>query len=128
MEGLNARFDVVRLTFQSDDVGGAVETGTFIARNVPGRLDVSMPSQQSLEQGLETTVIGNFILRPRPGTLTILERDQLILVRPIDHINFNQYWRIEGEVVSSSMHAKDRNQFLRMRGTRIERTRTEVLQ
>jgi len=127
MHGLNVRFDVIRVGFMDDDVGGAVETGTVVGSSIPGRIDVKLPSQLSLEQGLEAPLIADVILRPMPGTLTIRERDQLLLVSPVGHVNYNQRWRIEGEVVSSSMHAKDRGHFLRFRATRVERTRTEAL-
>ena len=127
MEGLNVRFDIIRLSYFDDDVGGAVESGTTVASTIPGRIDLIQPSQQSLEVGLEVPIMADIFLRPRPGTLTIFENDQVLLVWPADHPNYNQRFRVEGEVRSSSMHPKNRNQFLRVRGTRVERTRTEAL-
>jgi hypothetical protein len=127
MEGLNVRFDIYRLSYIDDDVGGAVETGTVVASNIPGRISVMAPSQQSLEMGFETPLVADIYLRPRPGTLTINENDQILLIAPVDHINYNQRFRIEGEAQSSSMHAKNRNQFIKLRCSRIDRTRTESL-
>lgn len=127
MHGLNVRFDVIRLSFIDDAGGGAVETGTVVASSVPGRIDVKLPSQLSLEQGLETPVVADVILRPRPRTLTVRARDQILLVSPASHVNYNERFRVEGEVVSTSMHALDRLHFLRFRASRIEETRTEVL-
>ncbi len=127
MQGLNVRFDIIRLSYIDDDVGGSVETGTVVASSIPGRISVLAPSVQSLEMGIETPAIADIFLRPRPGTLTITENDQVLLVSPLDHVNYNQRWRIAGEVVSSSMHSKDRNQFIKLRGTRIDSTRTESL-
>ncbi len=127
MQGLNVKFDIIRLSYFDDDVGGAVESGTTVASSVPGRIDLIQPSQQSLEVGLEVPIMADFFIRPRPGTLTIFPNDQILLVSPVDHPNYNQRFRVEGEVRSSSMHSKNRNQFLRVRGTRVERTRTEAL-
>jgi hypothetical protein len=127
MEGLNVRFNVIRMAFQDDDVGGAVETGTVVATNQRGRLDLLLPTQLSLEQGLETPLMADVILRPMPRTLIVKERDQVLLVAPTAHANYNQTWRVEGQVVPTSMHALDRNHFLRFRATRIEENRTEAL-
>ncbi len=127
MEGLNVKFDIYRLSYIDDDVGGAVETGTVVASNIPGRISILAPTQQSLEMGIETPLIADIFLRPRPGTLTINENDQVLLVSPVDHINYNQRWRIQGEVMSSAMHAKNRNQAIKLRVSRIDRTRTESL-
>jgi hypothetical protein len=127
MQGLNVRFDIVRLSYIDDDVGGAVETGTFVARSVPGRIHVLPPSTQSLEAGIESPAIADIFMRPRPGTLTIAANDQIVLVSPLNHVNYNQRWRIEGQVRSASMHAMDRNQVYRLRVTRIDTTRTESL-
>ncbi len=127
MEGLNVRFDIYRLSHIDDDVGGAVETGTVVASNIPGRIALLAPSQQSLEMGIETPLIADIFLRPRPGTLTINENDQVLLVAPVDHVNYNQRWRIQGEAMSSSMHSKNRNQSIKLRVSRIDRTRTESL-
>ena len=127
MQGLNVRFDIVRLSYIDDDTGGGVETGTFVARSVPGRIHVLPPSTQSLEMGIESPAIADIFVRPRPGTLTINANDQIVLVLPVSHINFNQRWRIEGQVRSASMHANDRNQVYKLRVTRIDTTRTESL-
>jgi hypothetical protein len=127
MEGLNVRFDIIRLSYFDDDVGGAVESGTTVASAIPGRINLIQPTQQSLEVGLEVPIMADVFIRPKPGTLTIFENDQVLLVSPADHPNFNQRFRVEGEVQSSSMHPKNRNQFLRLRATRVEQTRTEEL-
>ncbi len=127
MQGLNVRFDIIRLSYIDDDIGGAVETGTFVARSVPGRIQVLPPSTQTLEVGIESPTIADIFLRPRPGTLTINANDQIVLVLPLNHINFDQRWRIEGQIRSSSMHSMDRNQVYKLRATRIDTTRTEVL-
>jgi len=127
MEGLNVRFDIVRMSFIDDDVGGSVETGTVVASNVRGRIDLLLPTQIGLEQGLEKTMIADVILRPLPGSLIVKERDQILLVSPVSHIHYNDRWRVEGEVTSTSMHAKDRNHFLRFRASRIQENRTEAL-
>ena len=78
MQHLPVVFDVHRITFIDDDVGGAVETGTFLARSVAGNLSVMGPSQLSLEQGLEVPALADIFLRnvsrlmsPRSRTMTM---------------------------------------------------------
>jgi hypothetical protein len=128
MEGLVVLFDVWRITFQDDAVGGANATGTVIAESIRGQMDVKLPSQQSLEQGLEAPRIADVLLRPQPGTLTILERDLLEIKGPADQPHINTQWRVVGVQEPTGMHPKNRQRFLKLRITRVDRTRTEALQ
>jgi hypothetical protein len=128
MQHLVVKFDVIQVNFVDDAVGGSVETGTVVARTVPGHMDVKLPSQMALESGLETPVIADVLLRPMPGTLdsSLRERDQLEVVGPADHPHINERFRVEG-IQQPPMHPKNRNRFIKMRATRIRRTRNEAL-
>lgn len=131
MQNLNMRFDLVQVSFIDDAVGGSVETGTVVARSIPGVLDIDVPTQAALEQGLEVSRVGTICLRPLPGSLTgvIRERDQLVVVAPSDHPEINQFWRVEGaDETAGPMHPKNRKRFINIKATRVERTRVEVLQ
>lgn len=101
-------------------------TGTVIASSVRGHLNVLNPSQMSLEQGLEVSRLADVLLRPRAGSLTIFERDQLQIVGPAGHPNLNEYWRVEN-VQQSPMHPKNRKRFMRLKVSRVDRDRRESL-
>lgn len=126
MQHLTVVFDIWRITFNDDVGGGAVETGTYLARGVAGNLSVKGPSQMSLEQGLEVPALADIFLRPRPGSIVIQERDQLQVVGPPGHPNLNEYWRIEA-VDTPPMHPANRKSFFSIKASRVDRTRTEVL-
>ena len=124
MQHLVTRFDIYRITFTDDVVGGAAETSTLVYGNIRGTLLIRPPSQLLLEQGLETPRVADVIIRPRPGTATLYERDQLLVIGPAGHPNINERWRIES-VQQPDMHPKNRLTFFKLRCTRIDRTRTE---
>lgn len=128
MQGLVVVFDVVRMTWTDDDVGGAVQTGTVVGESIQGMLNVLAPTRIALEQGLETPRIADVLLRPRAGALTILESDQLQIVGPTGQPNLNEFWRVESVQEPTGMHPKNRKRFLRLRITRVDRTRTNALQ
>lgn len=123
MQTLLSKFDVHRITFIDDAVGGATETGTVVASSVPGHIHVRQPSQIMLEQGLETPTICDVFLRPIPGTLLIYERDQIEVVHPPDHPQLGIRWRVEG-VQEPDMHPRDRRRFIKVRCTRVKRSRS----
>jgi len=126
MQNLHMKFTIYRVSFIDDEVGGAVETGTVLASNIRGYMDIRPPSQLMLEQGLETPRIADIFLRPRPGSLVLYERDQIEVTGPADHPNINERWRIEA-VLNSPQHPKDRKRFIKVRTTRVDRTRTREI-
>jgi len=124
MQHLVTKFDVYRITFADDSVGGAEATSSLTYKNIRGTMLIRPPSQLLLEQGLETPRVADVIIRPRPGTATLYERDQLLVTGPPGHPNLNERWRIES-VQQPDMHPKNRRTFFKLRCTRIDRTRTE---
>lgn len=97
--GLHMKVNVIQINYSSDDtIGGAVTTGTTVYSNMPAVLTLRRPSQQSLEQGLETDQIYDFTCSPRfyRAQVTINERDEILVTGPIDHILYNLRFRVTG--------------------------------
>lgn len=121
-EHLVVVFDLHRITWQDDAGGGAVETGTVLASNLRGHINVLNPSQLSLEQGLERVAIADVILRSCPPQVVIRESDQLQIVGPSYHPYFGERWDVTG-VSDPPVHPANRRGFRKFRVRRIERTR-----
>lgn len=126
MQGLTVVFDLHRITWQDDDVGGAVQTGTVLGSNLRGIINVRNPSQLALEQGLETPVLADVIIRGCPPSITIIESDQVEIVAPSNHPFFGERWRVEG-VSNTPMHPSNRRTFVKLLVSRAERSRSEAL-
>lgn len=93
--GLNIKIDVWTMGQADDDVvGGAVYTGTVSYHDVPARLILRRPSQILIEQGMETTKIGDLMIQGRD--VTIQERDEIQIVWPLDHPFIDDRFRVEG--------------------------------
>src|SRR3990167_7320699 len=122
-EHLVVVFDLIRITWQDDSDGGGVETGTVLARNLRGHINVLNPSQLSLEQGLERVALADVILRGCPPQVVILESDQLEIVAPVYHPYFGERWDVMG-VSDPPTHPANRSGFRAFRVRRVERTRT----
>mgnify|MGYP001575988415 CR=1 FL=1 len=121
-EHLVVVFELIRIAWQDDVGGGGVETGTVMTSGLRGHINVLNPSQMSLEQGLETPVIADVILRGVPPQITIRESDQLRLIAPSYHPFINERWEVVG-VTDPPMHPANRRGFRKFRVERIERTR-----
>ena len=115
-------FDLIRITWRDDAGGGAVETGTTLARNLMGHINVLGPSQLSLEQGLEVPVLADVIVRGCPPQVTLRESDQFLVVAPDYHPFIDERWEIMG-VTDPPVHPANRSGFRSFRVRRIERTR-----
>jgi hypothetical protein len=79
--GLNMVVKIWRYTFSAmgdDDVGGAQPTGTVLYDAVPARKITRMP---------------DMVL---PMTLTIKERDEIQIVAPSNHRDYNKHFKIIG--------------------------------
>lgn len=96
--GLNLIVKIWRYSFSAmgdDDVGGAQPTGTVLYDAVPARKITRMPDMVFMEQGLETERISQYMLWPM--TLAIKERDELQIVAPSNHRDYNKHFKIIGE-------------------------------
>lgn len=93
--GLNLQINVWRMTVDTDDsVGGAVATGTVTNYLLDAAITARRPSQGFLEQGLETDAI--YDLTTRYQGLTLYERDEIEVMRPLDHPLYGLRFRVMG--------------------------------
>jgi hypothetical protein len=97
--GLNLLVNIRRQSQADDDsVGGANVTGTFVYELIPASIRQNMPSDAQRIQGLESQVTYNFTVQGmRGGTLiTLYEKDEVVVMQPINHPYANQTFRITG--------------------------------
>ena len=120
--GLNTRVRIWRM-FQDDDdiVGGSMLTGTVQFDNILARVEANPEDQLLLQQGLETVKTFNALVVP--GTLNIMERDELEITRPVYHPYYAVRFRIVG-VQRSSMDNYNPNVYTRLSMTRVVTSHT----
>jgi hypothetical protein len=94
-----------------DSVGGARVSGTAIHDYVRARIEANPEEQILVQQGLETPRTFNALIVP--GTLDIRERDELEIVKPVDHVYYGQRFRIIG-IQFSSMDGSNPNNYARL--------------
>ena len=75
-----------------DDVGGAIHTGTAGIVSIPATVEYLKPSLLLLEQGAETKRMARVVVQP--GSLTIVERDELEIVGPPGHEDLGRFFRV----------------------------------
>ena len=110
--GMNCRVRIWRMEQQPDDVvGGSILTGTVQFDNVMARVEANPEDQLLLQQGLETVKTFNALVVP--GTLDIMERDELEITRPVYHPYYAVRFRIVG-VQRSSMDNYNPNVYTRL--------------
>lgn len=93
--GYNLQFSVIRnenLADSDDVVGGAQITGSLVYSDVPGFLQMGLPDQVFLAQGLETNKM--FRLTVGRPDLDIRERDYIVVTSPPNHKYYNQNLRV----------------------------------
>ena len=110
--GMNTRVRIWRM-FQEDDdiVGGSIITGSVQYDNLLARIEANPEDQLLLQQGLETTKTFNALVIP--GTLDILERDELEITKPVHHPYYAVRFRITS-VQRSSMDSYNPNVYTRL--------------
>ena len=82
--GLNLQGNIIKFTYQDDDQGGAVPSGTVTYSPVFSRISSMKPTQALLEQGLITPEIYSAILSyaPPTGTFFVDQNDQYEVTWP----------------------------------------------
>ena len=91
--GLNTRIQIWRMKEMTDDyVGGASISGTVVHQNLMCRMQEQEEEQMFLQQGLETTKIFRFVVKP--GGRDIRERDEAEITEPFDHVFYGDRFRI----------------------------------
>lgn len=120
MAGYNIRVTVWSITNDTldDRVGGALMTGTAIYRDVQARLEQEPANQLLLQQGLET--LHTYRMMIIPGTLTIHERYEVEITKPVDHHYYGQRFRVMG-VMYSSHNPRDPRNYIMLNLTRSDR-------
>jgi len=118
--GLNTRVRIWRMDDIDDDiVGGARISGTVAYDYVRARIEANKEEQILLQQGLENpNKTYNALIVP--GNLDIRERDELEVMKPVDHIYYGKRFRIVG-IQFSSMDGSNPNNYTRLALTRSER-------
>ena len=120
---LNIRVDIIRMDYNTDEVGGAVETGTVVYKNISARQDFYTPKWTSQPAGIETAKTYTFIIRP--PSMIIFPEDVIQIVFPSNHNDFMKRFRIRG-VQYQSIHPSDHRGFIDCTCTRIEFSRSNV--
>jgi len=110
--GFVTRVRIWRFTHDPDDVvGGAQITGSVLHENVRARIEQNPEDQLLLQQGLETQKTFNALVVP--GTLDIVERDELQVIAPTHHPYYADRFRITS-VQRSSMDVYNPNNYIRL--------------
>lgn len=117
--GMNVGFKVYRISTPSDDyAGGAQTSGSVLYDYINARFEQQPVTQVFLEQGLEVNHL--YKVTTIPGTMDIRERDELELIRPTDHWEYGNFFRIV-DVHHANHNPRDPKNYLMLTLTRSER-------
>lgn len=98
--GLNCKVRVWRRVPGTDDAGGgAMITGSVAYQDVLARYTPRRPAFLLLAQGIETPRMAYF--RMVPGTMNILETDEIEITDPVSHAMFGARHRVMGVTLPS---------------------------
>jgi hypothetical protein len=93
--GLNCKVKVWRRIPGTDDAGGgAMITGSVAYQDVLARYTARRPLLMLLAQGIETPRMAYF--RLVPGTMNILENDEIEITDPVAHAMYGAHHRVVG--------------------------------
>lgn len=92
--GLNLQVNVIRMIEGTDDVVGGVSITGTVVYDLPASIASRRPTQQSLEQGLETEAIYDLTMNLKD--ITLWERDVIEVAHPKGHPYYNLTFRIMG--------------------------------
>lgn len=104
-----------------DDVGGSIVSGTVSYNVIPAAVEYLKPSLLLLQQGLEVKRIARILVQP--GSLTILERDELEIVGPAGHEDLGRFFRVVSVDRTGFSPNDPRARHLVLTCERTERTR-----
>ena len=104
-----------------DDVGGSIVSGTVSYNVIPAAVEYLKPSLLLLQQGLEVKRIARILVQP--GSLTILERDELEIVGPLGHEDLGRFFRVVSVDRTGLSPNDPRARHLVLTCERTERTR-----
>ncbi len=104
-----------------DDVGGSIVSGTVSYDVIPATVEYLKPSLLLLQQGLEVKRMARILVQP--GSLTILERDELEVVGPLGHEDMGRFFRVVSVDRTGFSPNDPRGRHLVLTCERTERTR-----
>lgn len=120
--GFRLRVTVHSISEESDDVvGGAVYTGTASIVSIPATIHYLKPSQLLLEQGEPTKRLARVLVQP--GSLVIVQRDELEVVGPPGHEDIGKLFRVESVEATGLSPNDSRGRFLTLMCERIQTSR-----
>lgn len=97
--GLRFNIDVTRtITLGTDEVGGAIVTGTLVYHNIPGSVTANKSSVLLREQGLETEP--TYELTTHSKGIVLYEEDLIQVICDPSHPYYQKKFRITGVQVS----------------------------
>ncbi len=92
-KGYNARADFYSMDASpDDDIGGAIVTGSLLFSSKRIRFEPVFSRQTTEFQGLETE--RRFTVMVSDQTLSLAERDEMVITRPANHPYINNRFRI----------------------------------
>jgi hypothetical protein len=120
--GNNCRSSIFRMLEMADDyVGGSVVTGSVVYSGVYTFFESEQEDQMFVAQGLET--LRTYRATIVPGTLTIKERDELMVTEPLDNPHYGKRFRITS-MQYSSHNPRDPRNYILLNLVRSERAHT----
>jgi hypothetical protein len=122
--GNNVAINIWRIGYISgdDDIGGAIVTGSIVYSHMPARFQAQPAQQLLLQQGLETEELFEVVVQP--GTLDIRQRDEVQIVEPFDHQDYNNRFRVINRQYSS-LSPRDPRNWINLTVTRSVRAHSE---
>ncbi len=113
---------ILRFSYQDDDVGGALPSGTVLYENVWVRMYAEKPTMALLEQGLETPAM--YSAHIQPGNIRIRNNDQVEITGP----NISPYAGLRYVIVTDPQPSMlDNRRFMKVIMRRFEIAHTNTL-
>ena len=114
--------NVIDYSYNDDEVGGAVPTGTVVETDLPIRIMNQPNTIALLEQGVETTNI--YLGRIMKHTADIENNNEIVVTSPANSPYYNWHFRVLGDAQRTSTHASDSRGFLLVNLRRINKSRS----
>lgn len=104
-----------------DEVGGAVYTGTPTLLSIPATIQYLAPNRLLLEQGIEVRRMAKMLVQP--GSLTIVEQDEVEVVGPPGHEDIGKLFKVLSVDRTGFSPNDTRGRFLQLTCERIQEHR-----
>jgi hypothetical protein len=104
-----------------DEVGGAIYTGTATLLSIPATIQYLTPSRLLLEQGTEVKRIAKILVQP--GSLVIVEQDEVEVVGPPGHEDVGRLFKVVSVDRTGFSPNDTRGRFLQLTCERLQEHR-----